>query len=325
MPIHRAGRVRAARAALYVLDLVRLGTSRSPRIPSGPRLDTPRRRGAGSVFLFAAVLAAAPISPSRAGAQIAAEERAFAKTCVEKGMRASFAAYFAPDAIDFDPAPALAAPSIAKNPDAAAPFTLDWEPIVVDASLAGDLGWDTGPYVLTDRGAAAKASRHGWFFSVWRHEADGRWKVVLDVGTAGPAAAGPLRPATLAAFPVPASRPPRLPGTPEKETSALVARDSASAELKSADALWLGEARLHREGDAPLVGLSAIADGLARRPPFRTTPGGGGVARSGDLGYTYGSYAAGSENGYYARIWKMTEAGDWKIAAQIEKPAPKAK
>ncbi|HET7452048.1 MAG TPA: DUF4440 domain-containing protein [Thermoanaerobaculia bacterium] len=277
------------------------------------------------VPFLAALLAAAPLRPSRAGEQIAAEERAFAKTCVERGMRASFSAFFAPDAIDFDPAPSPAAPAIAKNPDASAPFTLDWEPIVVDASLAGDLGWDTGPYVLADRGATDKPPRHGWFLSVWRRQADGRWKVVLDVGTAGPAAAGPLRPATLAAFPVPASRPPRLPGRPEKETAALMARDTASAEVKSADALWLGEARLQRDGEAPVVGIPAIEGRIGVRGPFRTSPAGGGVARSGDLGYTYGRYAGASEKGYYARIWKMTEAGDWKIAVQAEKPAPKEK
>jgi ketosteroid isomerase-like protein len=105
-----------------------------------------------------------------------------------------------------------------------------------------------------------------------------------------------------------------------------VARDRASAEIPNADALWLGEARLHREGDTPIAGLSAIVPRIAGRGPFRTTPGGGGVAKSGDLGYTYGSYVLGSgEKGGYARVWKMTEGGDWKIAVQVEKPAPNPK
>ena len=86
------------------------------------------------------------------------------------------------------------------------------------------------------------------------------------------------------------------------------------------------EARLHRDGDAPIVGIAAIEKGTSGRTAFRTTPAGGGVARSGDLGYTYGSYAVGSgEKGWYARVWAMTEAGDWKVAVQIEKPASKDK
>jgi ketosteroid isomerase-like protein len=275
--------------------------------------------------MFAALLAVAALaapSPSRAAVEIAAQERAFARMCVEKGMRASFSEYFAPDAIDFDPGPAPAAPSIAKNPDASAPFTLDWEPWIADASLAGDLGWDTGPYVLTDRPESGKPARHGWFFSVWRRQPDGRWKVALDVGTKGPAAAVPLRPAMLAAFPLKGSRPPRLPGPAEKETAALVARDRASSGSK---ALWLSEARLHRDGEPPIAGIVDIEKRTEGRGAFGTSPTGGGVAKSGDLGYTYGSYVAAGEKGWYARVWKMTESGDWKLAVQIEKPLPKEK
>ena len=271
--------------------------------------------------LGAAARAAGP--PSKAAVEIAEQERAFARTCVEKGMRAAFSGYFAPDAIDFEPQPAPAAASVGRNPDASAPFTLDWEPVVADASLAGDLGWDTGPYVIADRSDGKKPPRYGWFFSVWRRQSDGRWKVALDVGTKVPSPSGPLRPAVLAAFPSTPARPSSLRSAPEADRAALLARDRASSEAKAAEDLWLPEARLHRDGEMPAAGIDRIAERAGKRGAFRTSPSGGGVARSGDLGYTYGSYADGSgEKGYYARVWKMTGGGGWKIAVQVERPLP---
>jgi len=275
-----------------------------------------------SALLFAAVASAAtPRAPTRAASEIAAQERAFARMCVEKGMRASFAAYFAPDAIDFEPQPVPAAASLPKNPDGGASFTLDWEPWIADASAAGDLGWDTGPYVITDRSGKKDPPRHGWFFSVWRRQPDGRWKVVLDVGTSAPESSGALRPVALSAFPVIGARPPRLPSSGTgRETAALLDRDRRSAKV-SGHSLWLPEARRHRDGEMPGVAIAGAA-----WPPVVTVPSGGGVSGSGDLGYSYGSYAlASGEKGHYARIWKMTDGGEWKIAAQIEKPLPPEK
>jgi ketosteroid isomerase-like protein len=278
------------------------------------------------VIVPAALLAAAigsagpPPAPTRAAVEIAAQERAFARTCVEKGMRAAFTEFFAPDAIAFEPQPALAAPSLPRKPDGTASVRLDWEPWVADASAAGDLGWDAGPYVLEDRSPAKRPPRYGWFFSVWRRQPDGRWKVALDVGTDAPKVPGPLRPVALSAFPTIRSRPSRLPSASNarRETAALLDRDRLSANVFG-DALWLPEARRHRDGEMP-------AAGAAGAKPLETSPAGGGISKSGDLGYSYGRYTlASGEKGYYARVWRMTEAGDWKIAAQIEKPLPSRK
>lgn len=64
------------------------------------------------------------------------------------------------------------------------------------------------------------------------------------------------------------------------------------------------------------------------------------VARSNDLGYTYGRYelrgeggggaggtqtTAAAEKGYYVRVWKRARAGGrWKIALDTAHPLPRA-
>jgi ketosteroid isomerase-like protein len=54
---------------------------------------------------------------------------------------------------------------------------------------------------------------------------------------------------------------------------------------------------------------------------------GGDVSRSGDLGYTYGSYrtsgAAGAPvAGYYLRIWRWQPESGWKVVLDQLTPNP---
>lgn len=57
-------------------------------------------------------------------------------------------------------------------------------------------------------------------------------------------------------------------------------------------------------------------------------PAGGGVAKSNDFGYTYGSYelqenGQTKEKGYYSHVWKRDEKGNWRIvASNIEEVKP---
>jgi hypothetical protein len=56
-------------------------------------------------------------------------------------------------------------------------------------------------------------------------------------------------------------------------------------------------------------------------------PLGSGVARSEDLGYTWGRYqraaeaGAAAEEGFYLRAWRRAPAGSWQLV--IERLAPK--
>ena len=51
-------------------------------------------------------------------------------------------------------------------------------------------------------------------------------------------------------------------------------------------------------------------------------------ARSGDLGYTWGTYAVGAqgapgaERGFYTRVWTRTRAGVWRVALDVLQPQP---
>jgi ketosteroid isomerase-like protein len=64
----------------------------------------------------------------------------------------------------------------------------------------------------------------------------------------------------------------------------------------------------------------------------RSAPAVAGVARSGDLGYTYGQIAwqtpdsqpAASEPAIYVRIWQRHTAGRWRLVLDISDLVPPA-
>ena len=82
---------------------------------------------------------------------------------------------------------------------------------------------------------------------------------------------------------------------------------------------------LLRPFSVPLVGGNAvdfISQGNDSSYLLTWEPSGGNVARSGDMGYTYGSYSRRSKNkdiilyGTYTRIWKRLDDGKWKFVLE---------
>jgi ketosteroid isomerase-like protein len=65
--------------------------------------------------------------------------------------------------------------------------TLTWKPSYASASSSGDLGYTWGRYEYRDKSADGRVIvQTGTYVTVWRRQADGAWKVVLDGGTPDP-------------------------------------------------------------------------------------------------------------------------------------------
>lgn len=63
-------------------------------------------------------------------------------------------------------------------------FTLIWEPLYADISLSGELGYSYGIFTLTPRDKSQKPEQ-GTYCTVWKKDAEGNWKFVLDTGNDG--------------------------------------------------------------------------------------------------------------------------------------------
>ena len=62
------------------------------------------------------------------------------------------------------------------------PKTLTWEPINAEVAISDDLGytWGNWKFVLSD------TTYYGNYFTVWKKQKDGKWKVALDGGNSTP-------------------------------------------------------------------------------------------------------------------------------------------
>jgi ketosteroid isomerase-like protein len=256
-------------------------------------------------------------------------ERAFVRAAAEKGFRDSFYAYFADDGIAFNPHPFRVRVALAGQPATPPPMGADWAPVYGDIASAGDLGWNTGPLVYAGRDG--KPDRHGMFFSVWKRQPDGSFKVVLDIGSDTPSAV------------VPIDEPPHSSWRAGQGQAAGVDVAAEAAALLAAEGSFLAaaaakslgraygarladEARVHRPGIMPVVGRVALDEWAnAQTGQFRGEALFADVARSGELGYTWGSYervGEAPEAGYFARVWKKVEGDEWRIVMDTVSPVP---
>jgi ketosteroid isomerase-like protein len=260
-------------------------------------------------------------------------ERAFARTSEEKGTREAFDAFIADDGILFRPTPVFGKKWMQEHPLPPSPTrsVLSWQPIFADVSRAGDLGYTTGPWqFLKDQDG--KPTAFGSFMTVWKKQANGSWRFVLDLGISNPAPKG------AAAMFEPGDS--QIKGKIEKADhesarSALLALDrefsKASADQGAREAFLIYAAkdvRLFRNDHFPFVGKMAAADALAPvTAEWTWKPAFADVSISGDLGYSYGVYelrdknGAVSEKGNYARVWKKVN-DTWKLVIDVADPSP---
>ena len=76
---------------------------------------------------------------------------------------------------------------------------LAWKTVNVEVSSSGDLGYCTGTYVATMKDAKGVVmNEKGKYTEVWRKQADGKWKAVVDMWSAD-------APAVVASAPAPAT------------------------------------------------------------------------------------------------------------------------
>jgi ketosteroid isomerase-like protein len=264
-------------------------------------------------------------------------ERAFAEHAQKTNWVEAFTAFFAEDGLMFTPQPQPARPLLARIPEAdAVKDRVSWFPVVSDASRAGDLGWNAGPYSWA---GADKPARHGTFFTIWKRDAENRFRVAIDFGAPRPEASTET---PRDWRPRPSSGAKARRGDESVNAGTLKAREAELCAATRASGLAAGYAKLLereplllRESRAPLrdeAAVRAYLDGLGTPGPICFDPQAAGLARSKDLGYTYGSYllmlregaaVPPSVHGYYVHVWRRDGKGHWKLAAEVlntEKP-----
>jgi ketosteroid isomerase-like protein len=258
-------------------------------------------------------------------------EQAFSRMAAEKNTRDAFLAFIADDGLLFRPEAVNGKKWLQEHPSQPSDKhpLLAWQPAFAGMAAAGDLGFTTGPWELKQDVKDAQPSGYGHFVTLWKKQPDGSWKFVVDLGISHPMSGGPQT----------------LWQPPEQKLLYKVQRvDVAIArrELLDWDRDYLQHTlkrglvktfmtyaspyvRLYRNGSLPFIGRTVAANALeSAQGQVNWTTVGGDVSRSGDLGYTYGTYEVTDapkviERGSYVRIWKNEGAG-WRIVLDVANP-----
>lgn len=252
--------------------------------------------------------------------RMVATERAFAAATAEIGVRDGFLSFFADDAVQLRPgAPPTLAPArdaLAAQPLQKLPVAnqLIWEPYTGHISSDGTLGWLTGGFVSLNRAQQVVVAQ-GAYFSVWKLQPNGSWRVWLDEGISLPQIwqdASPFRVA------------------PEPDSGSLgepgESIDAAESTVRASGDAWRARLaagmRLHVNGMMPLVGREAVLSSPRGAATFSYSVIRTEVAGSGDLAVTVGGFdetaAAKPLRGTWVRVWKRDLGGRWRIVFETE-------
>lgn len=277
--------------------------------------------------------------PTRATAEgeldsLVAAERAFAARSVAKGMKDAFLAYLAEGSVVFQPTAVDARKLWEMRPPSAA--SLSWEPSFAAVSSAGDLGYSTGPWEFRPPAdslgtpAPPESYSYGQFNSVWRHDKKTGWRLISDIGVVHPKPSrGGVGSGEFTAGPALKIRTMKsgradIPGEDERLSKAMRATGPRAA-LVAHGAVDL---RLNTEGRFPAIGLEAAQarfDTLGGFYEYKTE--GSAIARSGDLGYSYGlaerflsANGAPADTSVFMHVWRQEGGRFWRLALAVLNP-----
>jgi ketosteroid isomerase-like protein len=250
-------------------------------------------------------------------------EAEFAAASRARGAREAFLAFLDEDAIVLQPGPVWGRAAWESAGDL--PGTLDWSPDWAGVAEDDALAFATGRWLLTP--SADGPATEGRYLTVWRRGAAG-WRVVFDGGFG-------RRPEGAARLPAGAVRldtGPCEPGpaVPPGELQLLDAMLSGSAAKPHArrmlERLAADAVLYHAPVAEGFQGDAARLEALQALPAAtQLWPMGTAIATSGDLGYSYGLSAPGTDaaaDASYAHVWCRT-GGDWRLLLQLRTRLPK--
>jgi ketosteroid isomerase-like protein len=244
-------------------------------------------------------------------------------------MRTAFLANLSQDAVIFRPLPMNGHASWESRPESKA--TLVWEPAFAEIAASGDFGFTTGPWEFhPPAGAENTEIGYGDFLSVWQRDTTGTWRVVLDDGVEHAKPEHGLDAVTVEPGPAHDTQDTTAIATRDfvKGLDLILSRTSANLTAEHAIPMWTARDLRHLSGGhMPRLGDIAI-DSLAQVARHsKWNPIDSGVARTGDLGYTYGlrvdhgpDVNQPPDTSVYVHVWRKTGPGEWKIAAVVDNP-----
>ena len=139
-----------------------------------------------ALLLLAPLALPAAIDSEKIKKEVAAMEDAFCAMAQEKGLLAAFTHFAAPDVafIDTDPRKFRGLDAVRERMGTDQPgVKLTWSASFTDVSEDGTLGYNYGRFESRRPGPDGnEVVRGGFFLTIWKRQADGSWRYVMDTG-----------------------------------------------------------------------------------------------------------------------------------------------
>ena len=275
----------------------------------------PRR----AIVLFLCLLGASTAAHADARLdEVLAVDRAFALRSSETGAQAAFLEFLAPDGVLFRPTAVNGADWLRTHEEASG--RLDWVPATGRMSCDGQLAITLGPWTYRQDALVATGS----YLTVWRREADGNWRVVIDHGVDGPSAPGPppvmpvLAPSADASCPA-GRNGPDLARADEKLNATIHGKGIDLALRKA----LLPEALVLRDGHGVAAAGADWPHAEAAWSGSTAVTRGSYAAAGGDLAYTYGELTGQAARkgpietrAVFLRVW-VRNGREWRLLADM--------
>jgi ketosteroid isomerase-like protein len=284
-----------------------------------------------SLIAGATLCLAQPAAIAAALDEVLAADAAFAGRSIEVGQQAAFLEVLADESVLFRPDAVAGREWLATHESATG--RLEWTPAAAAVNCSGQLAITTGRWQYVNAAGGEPVSGH--YLSLWRRDAEGRWRVLLDHGIDHAAEAAPPEPLAGLLAPLWAG-----------EAGGTCGERLHVSELESAEKAFNDSIR--RRGLAEALRRAAARGALVYRddsPPARLAGDGpaldarfgkGSVARhvgvivqpGSDLAVSHGVLSADGIEGaapvleaLYVRVWAL-DGKRWRVAIDLQTPLP---
>jgi hypothetical protein len=241
-------------------------------------------------------------------------EKAFEKTCLEKGIRDGFLAHVDSNAIIFTgKGPVNAKQFWASLPVLKGVFS--WSASYAEMSISGDWGYTTGNYEHRANTLADTVNDSGQYNTVWHKTENGEWKYLFDMGNAHPPAPLDKYSKTITIEKISDGNKTNSDNIMYLEKGFILSyeKNISDAYQKSGSEKYI----LNITGYGPVTSTD-LAMALIKKnsPAMKYQPAGTIISPGKDLAAVYGSFDRDNGHGSYLRIWRHEKNG-WKIALEV--------
>ena len=253
-------------------------------------------------------------------------ENAFAQQVNETSIKAAFLANLDSTGVLFDGSVPVNGIKQYSSATENKNNLLSWYPVTAQVSVSGDIGFTSGPYkYFAERGKGAIGS--GYFFSIWKRNENGKFKLVLDGGTYNTAGHDQIFEGNLGLketglrdrkIRMLVNDKKESPWASEELFSKLAKNDPQKSYQKFlGDSVWTlrSDKQIAR---SKMQNLKLMKEQKVQSYDFKQD--GLGMSSTMDLAYCYGQVkeknAGNQQSGFYVRIWQFQTQG-WRIIADV--------